>query len=127
MNNKGQSLVSFIIILPIILLICGALVEFSNVAYQKHRLTSVTKTIISSILLSDKSIDTNEKDDIIKMYDDNSITIDELLVEDNNYLKITANIKVNSFLGKIINKDYYDINVTIKGEVIDNKVVFKKG
>lgn len=128
MNNKGQSLVTFIIILPILLIICGMALEFSNIAYQKHHLTSVTKTIISSTILSDKSIDNDLKNDIIKLYNDNNIKVDDLFVEYNNHLKIDVVTHMDSFLGKIINKEYYEIKVSLIGELNDNnKVIFKKG
>ncbi len=128
MNNKGQSLVTFVIILPILLIVCGMVLEFSNIAYQKHHLTSVTKTIISSILTTDKSIDNDLKNDIIKLYNDNNIKVDDLFIEENNYLKIKAKLRIDSFLGKIIRKDYYDIDISLIGELNENnKVIFKKG
>ena len=128
MNNKGQSLVTFVILIPILLIVCGMVIEFANVAYQKHQLTSATKTIISSILTTDKSIDNELKNDIIRLYNDNNIKVDDLLVESNNYLKISVSSHVDSFLVKIINKDYYEIKVSLIGELNENnKVVFKKG
>ena len=128
MNNKGQSLVTFVILIPLLLIVCGMVIEFANISYQKHQLTSVTKTIISSIITTDKMLDNELKNDIIKLYNDNNIKVDDLLVESNNYLKINATAHADSFLGKIINKDYYEIKVSLIGEINENnKLVFKKG
>ena len=128
MNNKGQSLVTFIIILPILLIICGIVIEFSNIAYQKHHFTSVTKTIISSIIQTDKNIDIDKKNDIIKLYNDNNIQVDDITIIDNDGLTINASLRMDSLFGKIINKDYYEIKISLNGKFNDNnKIVFKKG
>ncbi len=128
MNNKGQSLTLFIIIVPLLVLLCGVVIELANLAYNKHRVLSVTKTIINNILLSDKKLDENQKDDIIKMYNDNDIVVDDLFIENNGTeLKITGTYKTDSILGRLIKKDYYIIEKNIKGVLENDKVTFIKG
>ena len=45
-NKKGQALVEFVIILPIIMMIIFVIIDFSNVFYQKNYLENVTNDIV---------------------------------------------------------------------------------
>ncbi|MDD5865821.1 MAG: hypothetical protein PUD07_05020 [bacterium] len=117
MNKKGQSLVIFIIILPIILLLFGLLIERVYLTYQKQKLYSVTKTIIAF------SIERNDKNDIINLYKDNNIVLENIEIEDDNGLKIIASEKVPS----LIKKEDYIIEVNIKGVKKEDKIIYQRG
>lgn len=49
MNKKGQALVEFVILLPIIMMIIFVIIDFSNVFYQKNHLESITNDITSVV------------------------------------------------------------------------------
>ena len=117
MNKKGQSLVLFIIILPIILFLFGLLIERVYLTYQKQKLYSITKTIIAL------SIERNEKNDIINLYKDNNIVLENIEIEDDNGLKIIASEKVPS----LIKKEDYIIEVNIKGVKKEDKIIYQRG
>ena len=44
-NNKGQALIEFIFIVPIIIFIIFAMIDFSNIIYQKYQLENNIDTI----------------------------------------------------------------------------------
>lgn len=46
MNKKGQALVEFVIIMPIIMMIIFVIIDFSNVFYQKNYLENVTNDVV---------------------------------------------------------------------------------
>lgn len=69
MNNKGQALVEFIIVLPILLLILISIIDFGNIIHKKYVLE-------------------NDLDNIVSMY--NSNDYDEI----NNYVS-DKNLKIN--------------------------------
>lgn len=117
MNKKGQSLVIFIIILPIILLLFGLLIERVYLTYQKQKLYSVTKTIIAF------SIERNDKNDIINLYKDNDIVLENFEIDGSNGLKIIASEKVPS----LIKKEDYIIEVNIKGVKKEDKIIYQRG
>ena len=56
-NNKGQALVEFVLILPIILMILFIIIDFAHVHYERNHLESVLNDVIYMIK-DDKS--TNE-------------------------------------------------------------------
>ena len=45
-NSKGQALVEFVIILPIILMILFIIIDFSNIFYQKNHLESTLNDVV---------------------------------------------------------------------------------
>lgn len=121
MNNKGQAFIFFIILIPIIILALGFIVELSIISYEKKRVYSISKTIILSTL------EEKNKDDIIKLYDDNDIKYDNLEISFSDGVRINITVKINSFLGKLINKDYYLLKLDLTGYKDNGKVKFKKG
>lgn len=56
-NNKGQALVEFVLILPIIIMILFIIIDFAHVHYERNHLESVLNDVIYMIK-DDKS--TNE-------------------------------------------------------------------
>ena len=86
MNKKGQALVEFVLILPILIFMVFASYDFGMIFTKKSALENNSSDIIS-LYKSGKSID-----DIKEMYPKIEIS-DEI---DNNYHKITltSNVKV---------------------------------
>ena len=120
MKNNGQALITFIIFLPIIIIILGSVIEVSIINYSKHKLISLTKSIIAS------TIESKNKNDIILLYNKNNIDTDFDIIYDDG-IEIIFNYEINSFLGKIINKDYYNIYIDIKGKKYNNQIIYEKG
>ena len=120
-NNKGQSLVTFIMILPLILIVFGIVIELGMISYHKIRITSVTKSIIAN------SIEDTKKNDIIMLYDKNDIKVDSIDIDTTSGVQINLVSSIDSFIGDIIGKDSYQIKVNIKGYKKDNKIYYEKG
>lgn len=121
MNKKGGVLVTFIILIPILILLIGYVIELSTIGYQKKKITSVTKSIIANC------IDECKKDDIIILYDKNSIYVENITIENGSYLRIKLDSKISSFMGNIIGKDEYIISIDIKGYKENNQIKYEKG
>ena len=47
LKNKGQALVEFVIILPIVLMVIFVIIDFSNIFYQKNYLEGITNDIVN--------------------------------------------------------------------------------
>ena len=79
MNKKGQALVEFVIILPIIMMIIFVIIDFSNIFYQKNHLESITNDVVTfkENGKTDEYIKNNTLDDINITYKQNgsSLTI----------------------------------------------------
>lgn len=85
MNRKGQALVEFVLILPILIFILFAIIDFGNIFTTKNSLESDSADIIE-LFNSGKSID-----EIKLLYKDNVIK----LSNDDEYYKIVVSTSLN--------------------------------
>ena len=115
MNKKGQVLVLFIICIPIMITLFSYLIEVSYIAYNKHKIYSVTKTIIAKNYSNDNLFD------IINMYKDNDIDVKDLKIDN------SLGYNIPSLLGKLINKSSYDIDINITGVKENGKIKYQRG
>lgn len=95
MNNKGQALVEFVLILPVMVFILLSVVDFGNVLYSKNKLENDATDIVRII--------NNKEIQILKeTYPNIDVDVEEYK---ENYRKITlsTNIKINTpLLDKIL-------------------------
>lgn len=100
MKNKGQALVEFIIILPILLLLLLGLIDFGNIIYKKYTLENDLDQIV--ILIKQKNevgINTYLKQ--------NGITSSIETKTDTTSITLTKKITINTpGLNKILGKTY---------------------
>ncbi len=100
MNNKGQALVEFIIIIPVFLFILFAIVDIGNIIYQKYKLENDID-VIADMYVSNE----NNK---INTYLSN-IAADVKFENNDKYITITLekNININTILlNNIIGHNY---------------------
>mgnify|MGYP004547783319 CR=1 FL=1 len=87
MKNKGQALVEFILILPLLILIITGLFDFGNIIFSKTKLE-------------------NEMDNIINLYRKNEPLDENVKITKENEkvtITLTKNIKLNTpILNKIL-------------------------
>lgn len=115
MNRKGQALVAFIIILPIVLLFLAVVIDVSFMLKEKTKLTSVTKTILLSTYK--KKEEERYLEDIENLFLKNGIPKESLLVEiKENEVKVCNQYEINSLFGKIIGLKTYKIRTCLKAE-----------
>lgn len=120
MNKRGQTLILFIILIPIILGIGAFVIDTGLIVSKNTQLKEVSKTIIK------RSFNENEEVKIEDIYLDNNIPVDQLKVEINdNYIKIKNEYYIDSIFGKIIGLDKYKIKIDIIGRKDNDKIVFE--
>ena len=100
-NNNGQTLIIFVILIPFLIMIMAFVVDISYMYSESSKLQNATKTIINDNY--DKRLNDDIKKDIKELYKKNDIKTTNLKVDGNeNYLKIKNNYKIESIFGKII-------------------------
>ena len=111
LNNRGQVLVLFLLILPIFLILFVLVVDIGNAIYEKQSLNNICNLGIDYMK--------NEKDiEVIKqliLLNDEDITTIEV-GEDNLVLEK----KIEGLLSHIINIDFFDLKVSCEMEKGDN-------
>lgn len=121
MNNKGQSLVLCVIIMPIILLAFLVVIEKMNIAYNNRKLLTITKEAIANC------IDSCEKNDIIDLYDRNNIDLDSIDIKKSDVIEIIVKAKVKNNIKSLVKKEDYKIKLDLIGKIEDEKLKYEKG
>lgn len=119
MNNKGQSLVVFVILLPILLILMAFSIDIGYQLIEKSKLVDINKTAIT-YLVKDKKDQNTIKEVIAK--NDKEIKIEKIT---QNRIKLTKNI--NSVFGKLVKLKTYKITSDLSGRLENNKLIIEKG
>ena len=118
-NKKGQTLILFIILIPLILGVMALVVDVGLVFSRKANLSEITKVVIKDCL--NKNLDEEEvKELLIK----NDIDIENLELKlSGNRIEIKNKIEVDSIFGGIIGLKKYDIKINMTGYKENDKIV----
>lgn len=118
-NNKGQSLVMFVLIIPIFLLILTLVYDVGNAIYEKDRLSNTNYLTIEYGL---NNIDTVTENDLKNLIEQNTsnpkyiyVTIEE------NQIEIKMEKDAKSIIGKMFNFNLVKIISHYKGKIINNQ------
>lgn len=113
MNNKGQTLVMFIIFLPVILILVALLINYSFISNLNLKLENNIKSTISyglNLKINDANITNDEVKDKIKFLIDENLSYESLDIKVNdNSIEVSITSKTNGFINNITN-----FNNTIK-------------
>ena len=106
LNNKGQSLVMFICLLPILLLIVLAIVDVSRMVIEKNNFNNINYIAISYYSSHKEDDDVTERIiSLVKRNDDDIINV--RINKDKNTIYLDK--KIDSTMGKIIGISEYEI------------------
>ena len=110
MNKKGQALVEFIIVLPILILILFAILDFGLVSYNKNKM----ENIISDVA---KMYSNNESIEEIKTFIlSNDKDIDVKFESEDKYIKIILNKKYD-YITPGLNKIFNNSDILIERKI----------
>lgn len=102
MNKKGQALVEFVIILPIIMMIIFVIIDFSNVFYQKNYLENITNDVV-------RLKEHGKSDEYIKNKVDKNIKITYKSNGDTQKIIVTKNVVLVTPFSNMFFKNPYTI------------------
>lgn len=114
MNNKGQTLIFFVIILPVILFIFMFTIDLGILNYEKNKLDSVAKKSM------EYKLDGKNDDEIVKFV---NLNIDDAKIKIYNNKVILKKEYKSMFLK--VNID--EIKSVYTGYRLNNKNIIKKG
>lgn len=122
MNNKGQSLVIFILILPILIAIGALMIDSAYVVAGKNKLENINELAII------ETLENEDKDKITKgiQLNDDNIEIKKYQYDDGIVIIHLQN-KIDSIFGKLLGIKEYEINSKLKGEIKNNKRIISEG
>lgn len=118
-NNKGQSLVMFVLIIPIFLLILTLVYDVGNAIYEKDRLSNTNYLTIEYGL---NNIDTVTENDLKNLIEQNTSNFKYIYVTiEENQIEIKMEKDAKSIIGKMFNFNLLKIISHYKGKIINNQ------
>lgn len=118
LNNKGQSLVMFIVIIPIFLLIMTLVYDVGNAIYEKNRLSNTNYMVIEYGLDNIDDVSERELIELIQKNIDNlnyvSVNIDDKKIE------IILSKDIKGIVGKMFGFDLIRANSQYEGIIIND-------
>ena len=119
MNNKGQTLVIFVILLPILLIVLTLIVDLGFLYIEKRNIDNIVYDSVEYYLenINDKDIDSKVKELLNKNINDIKININET----EEYVEINV-LKARRSLYSIISNST-DINISYRGIKESKKII----
>ena len=117
MNNRGQTLVLFLLIMPIIIAFLAFFIDMSMVSYEKSKVNGV----ITNNLMVIVNKDIVDLDKIESIFNKNEIKVNNIVL-DNEFISIYVDYNTKSLFGKILDFDIYKIKGVWYGDYVNKKV-----
>ena len=115
MNNKGQTLVVFVLFLPVLVIVITMIINKSNMYYDKRNMENIAKEAINYGL---NNIEDENIEDKIKIFISKNIECEKEIKIEDGEIRVTL-IKENKTIKKILG--YENIKIKYKGKIEDNK------
>ena len=103
MDNKGQSLIFFVLILPIIALFFVLLIDVCSYEYNHNHIKNTIKDNLK-VILNNEEKDSEKIEKVIKDNIEDS-NVEVIINEENNNIEINVNYKYKSFSKKLISNE----------------------
>ena len=121
MNNKGQSLVLFILILPILLGIMVLVIDVGNAIYTKNKINNIIEMVI------EYGLENNYEEEKLKKLINYNLKTDNYQVEiKDEIINIKVEAEIDGIISNIIDINSFKILSEYKGYMENNKKVIKK-
>lgn len=115
MNKKGQTLVVFVLFLPVLVIVITMIINKSNMYYDKRNMENIAKEAINYGL---SNIEDENIEDKIKIFISKNIDCEKEVKIEDGEIRVTL-IKENKTIKKILG--YGNIKIKYKGKIEDNK------
>ena len=128
MNNRGQTLVMFILMLPLLLIILCLVVDIGMLSLEKKRLETALKDAIYYELNNqetDSNIIKNRLTNTLSK-NINNIKIKKVEITDNKVITVSISKEYKGIFTKILKSNLFDITSTYKGYMNGEKATIKK-
>lgn len=125
LNNKGQSLILFVLMLPVLLFVMILVIDMGNLMVEKQKLNNINYIMIDYGLSNLTKEDLEEY--IYNYLKLNDEKIDKIKVsKTDNDITINLGKKESSMLGHILNLKEVEIISSYKGSIVDEKKVIER-
>ena len=121
MNNKGQTLIIFVILIPILILVAALVVDTGLMTFEKERYRVIIENGI------EEYFDTGNVEETEKIFSLNDIPKEEYtIIIQENQIEVSLNTSIEAIFGKIINVEEYEIKMNYVGTKEGERVIINK-
>ena len=121
MNNKGQTLIIFVILIPILILVAALVVDTGLMTFEKERYRGIIENGI------EEYFDTGNVEETEKIFSLNDIPKEEYtIIVQENQIEVSLNTSIEAIFGKIINMQEYEIKMNDIGTQEGKRVIINK-
>ena len=119
LNSKGQSLVVFVVLLPVLLLFMAFIFELGNITYLKSKYENEIKSTIEYGLKHQE--DENLESKLNRLLDENLEGNKEINITESS-IEIHITYKSNGIYSELF-KQQFEINLTYIGQFATGKII----
>ena len=121
MNNKGQTLIIFVILIAILILVAALVVDTGLMTFEKERYRGIIENGI------EEYFDTGNVEETEKIFSLNDIPKEEYtIIVQENQIEVSLNTSIEAIFGKIINIEEYEIKMNYVGTKEGERVIINK-
>lgn len=121
MNNKGQTLIIFVILIPILILVAALVVDTGLMTFEKERYRGIIENGIEQYL------NTGNVKETEKIFALNDIPKEEYTITvQQDQIEVSLNTSIEAIFGKIINLQEYEIKMNYVGTKEGERVIINK-
>lgn len=124
LGNKGQSLVLFILIFPVMLFVMVLVIDCGRVMIEKKELDNVSKIVIQYGF--DHITEEDVEDKMVSLFELNVDDVDVNVNVSEDMIDVSSVKYVDGVFSSIIHMNGFKIESNYSGIVIDNKVSIKE-
>jgi len=118
LNNKGQSLVMFIIIIPIFLLVFTLVYDVGSAIYEKNRLSNTSYMVVDYGLDNINSVSEVKLIELLQK-NINNLNYISVVIEDNR-IEIILSKEIKGIIGKMFGFNLIEANSHYEGIIMNN-------
>ncbi len=122
MNKKGQTLILFVILIPILVTITAIVVDVGTLEFTYQKLKGIVDESIKEYYLKDGRSSMEATLD----YNDISKELYEISLDDNE-VNVYLTYEMDSIFGRLINISSYEIIVNRQGRMEIDQIIIEEG
>lgn len=122
LNNRGQSLVLFILMIPILLGIMALVIDVGNALIKKNEMENKIEFVIEHGLENEII----EEDELIKLLNYNLNDCENTLKVEADKILVYSNTYVEGFFSNILNIKGFAVESSYQGYLVDDKKIIEK-
>lgn len=121
MNKRGQTLIIFVMLIPVILTMAALVIDVGLLYYKKNEYTGIVEESIKEYF---KDEDLTSALETLTL---NGVSLDDVLVSaTDETISVTLDTKVDSIFGKVIRINDYEIKIARVGTKDKERVIINK-